>query len=91
MKWISECAAEGGIYRVGGGVDFDVCVEMVEVRAGRSGDRIPVRARFSAPVQTCPGTHPASRTTGTESFPGVKRSVRGVDHPLHLSPRLKTE
>jgi hypothetical protein len=27
---------------------------------GRSGDRIPVRARFSAPVQTGPGAHPAS-------------------------------
>ena len=25
------------------------------------------------------------------SFPGVKRSGRGVDHPPHLSPRLKKE
>jgi hypothetical protein len=25
------------------------------------------------------------------SFPGVKRSERGVDHPLHLEPRLKKE
>jgi len=41
-------------------------------------------ARFSAPVQTCPGTHPASCTMGTGSFPGVK-SCRGVTltpHPL---------
>jgi hypothetical protein len=30
--------------------------------AGRSGDRIPVVARFSAPVQTGPETHPASCT-----------------------------
>ena len=29
-------------------------------------------ARFSAPVQTCPGAHPASCRTGTESFPGSK-------------------
>jgi len=29
-------------------------------------------ARFSAPVQTGPGAHPASRTMGTGSFPGVK-------------------
>ena len=29
-------------------------------------------ARFSAPVQTGPGTHPASCTMGTGSFPGVK-------------------
>ena len=45
------------------------------------GDRIPVRARFSAPVQTGPGTHPASYTAVTGSFPGVKRPGRGVDHP----------
>jgi hypothetical protein len=31
------------------------------------GDRIPVWARFSAPVQTGPGTHPASCTMGTGS------------------------
>jgi hypothetical protein len=31
-----------------------------------------VGARFSAPVQTDPGAHPASCTTGTWSFPGVK-------------------
>ena len=34
-------------------------------------------ARFSAPVQTGPGAHPASCTMGTGSFPGVK-SGRGV-------------
>jgi len=29
---------------------------------------------------------------GTGSiFPGVKRQERGVDHPLHLAPRLKKE
>jgi hypothetical protein len=27
-------------------------------------------AKFSAPVQTGPGTHPASCTMGTDSFPG---------------------
>jgi len=47
------------------------------LRAGRSGDRIQVGARFSAPVQTGPGAHPASCTMGIGSFPGVKsgRSV----------------
>ena len=44
-------------------------------------DRIPVEARFSAPVQTGPGAHPASCTMGTGSFPAVKRPGRGVDHP----------
>ena len=41
-------------------------------------------ARFSAPVHTGPGAHPASCTIGTASFPGVKRG-RGVmltPHPL---------
>ena len=62
------------------------------LRAGRSGDRIPVGARFSAPVKTGPGAHPASYTMGTESFPGVKRPGRGLDHtPPHIAPRLKKE
>jgi len=41
-------------------------------------------ARFSAPVQTGTGAHPASCTMGTGSFPGVKKA-RGVTltpHPL---------
>ena len=41
-------------------------------------------ARFSAPVQTGPGAHPASCTMGTGSFPGVKsgRVVMLTTHPL---------
>jgi len=43
-----------------------------------------VGARFSAPVQTGPGAHPASYTMGTGSFPGVKsgRGVTLTPHPL---------
>ena len=52
-----------------------------ELRAGRAGDRIHVGARFPAPIQTGPEAHPASYTMGTESFPGIKRPGRGVDHP----------
>jgi hypothetical protein len=49
----------------------------------------PSGARFSAPVQTGPGAHPASCTMGTESFPGVK-SGRGMMLTPHrlLVPRL---
>jgi len=52
--------------------------------SGRSGDRIPVGARFSAPIQTGSGAHPASCTMGTRSFAGVKsvRGVRVTPHPL---------
>ena len=51
------------------------------IRAGRSGDRIPVGATFSSPVLMGSGAYPASCTMGTGSFPGVKRTGRGADHP----------
>jgi len=57
--------------------------------AGLSGDRIPMGARFSVPVQTGPGAHPASYTMCTGSFPGVKRPGRGVDHPPPSSAKVK--
>jgi hypothetical protein len=59
------------------------------LRDGRSGDRIPVEARFLAAVQTGTGVHPASYTMGTGSFPGVKRPGRGFDHPLSSSAEVK--
>jgi hypothetical protein len=44
--------------------------------------------KFSAPVQTGPGAHPASCTMVTASLSqGVKRPRRGVDHP----PTFSTE
>ena len=54
------------------------------LRAGRSGDRIPVGSRFSAPVQTGPGAQPASCTMGTGSFPEIKsgRGVTLTSHPI---------
>jgi hypothetical protein len=48
------------------------------------GDKILLRARFSAPVQTGPGAHPVSCTMGTGSLPGVKIGwgVTLTPHPL---------
>ena len=65
----------------------------IATRYGLDGPGIESRwgARFSAPVQTGPGGHPASCTMGTVSLPGVKRPGRGVDHPPHLASRLKKE
>ena len=40
--------------------------------AGQSCDRTLAVARFSAPIQTSPGTHPASYTRDTVLFPGDK-------------------
>ena len=48
-----------------------------------------MEARFSAPVLTGSGAHPASYTMGTGSFPGVKRPGRGVDHPPPSSAEVK--
>jgi hypothetical protein len=61
------------------------------LRAGRSGNQIPVGARFFAHVKTGPGAHPASCTMGTGSFPGVKRPGRGADHPPPPSAEVENE
>jgi len=46
-------------------------------------------ARFSAPVQTGSGAHPASCTIDTASVPGEKRPGRGVDRPPPSSAEVK--
>ena len=63
----------------------------IENRYGLDGPGIESQweERFSARVQTGPGTHPASYTIGTGSFPGVKRPGRGVDHPPRSSAEVK--
>ena len=66
----------------GPGSSFGIATEL---RAGRSGDRIPVGERFSAPVQTGPGANPASCTMGTESFLGGKERPGHDAEPLPLS------
>jgi hypothetical protein len=59
------------------------------LQAGRTGDRIPVWAKFSVPIQTGSENHPASCTIETGSFPGVKRPGRGVNHPPPSSVEVK--
>jgi hypothetical protein len=51
------------------------------LRSGRSGNRVPMGARFSAPVQNGPRAHTASYKMGTVSFLGLKLPGRGVYHP----------
>ena len=46
-------------------------------------------ARFSAPIQTDLGAHPASCTMGTGYFPGIKRLRRDVDHPPPSSAEIE--
>jgi len=41
--------------------------------------------RFSAHVQTDPGTQPASYTMDTRYFPGAKRPGRGFEYPTPSS------
>ena len=62
------------------------------LRAGRFGNRMPVGARLSAPIQTGPGTHPAPCTRGSGSLSGKKgvmKSGLGVVHPFPSSAEIK--
>ena len=54
------------------------------LRAGRSGDRILLGVRFSTPIQTGPGAHPASYKMGTGSLSRWKsdRGVALTTHPI---------
>ena len=54
----------------------------IATRYGLGGQGIESRwgAIFSALIQTDPGSHPASYTMDTGSFPVVNRPGRGVNH-----------
>ena len=62
----------------------------VSLRAGRSGDWIPVQVRFSVPVQTSPGAHPAYYTmcTGSLSQGWRGRGMAFTTH-THSAPWLR--
>jgi hypothetical protein len=63
----------------------------IVTRYGPDGPGIESRrgATYFAPFQAGLGSHPASYTMGTGSFPGVKRPGRGVDHPPPSSAEVK--
>ena len=65
----------------------------IATRYGLDGSGFESRwgARFSTIVQTGPGDRPDSYTIGTESFPGVKRPGRDVDHPPQSSAEVKVK
>jgi len=52
-------------------------------------DRMPVDARFFAPVQTGPEAHPASCIMDTVLLKEVKRPELGVNHPSPSSAKLR--
>ena len=60
------------------------------IRYGLQGPGIESFAvKFSSPIYTYLGAHPASYTMGTGSFPGVSRPGSGVDHPTPSSTDVK--
>ena len=49
----------------------------------------PGGGKISSILTDRPWGYPSSYTRGTESFPGVKRPGRDVDHPLPSSAEVK--
>ena len=86
MSWELQCVYRLSLFRTstyevyGPGSSVGIATEL---RAGRSGDGIPVGWDF-LPAQTGPEAHPASCTRGTSFFPGVKygRGVLLTTYPL---------
>jgi hypothetical protein len=58
---------------------------VASLRAGRSRNQVPVGERFTAPIQTGPGAHPASHTMGA----GSPRPGRDINHPPPFSAAVK--
>jgi hypothetical protein len=59
------------------------------LRAGRSGDRIPLGESFTATLYTVCGAHPATYKMGPCSFPLVKRPGCRVDHQSAANAEAK--
>jgi len=72
-----------------GSTDYPTGRNNDSLRAGQSGDQIPVEARIFVSVQTGPGAHLASYARGKGAFQGVKRPGHGVDCPPPSSAEVK--
>jgi hypothetical protein len=59
------------------------------LRAGQSGDRVPLGAKFSAFVHSGPGGPTSLPCSAYPVIPGVKWPGRGVNHPSQLSAQVK--
>jgi len=62
---------------------------VVSIATQQSGDELLVGVRYSVPIQTSSRAHPASYTTCTRLFPGVKQLGLSTDHPPHSSAEVK--
>ena len=60
------------------------------IQAGRSGDRTPLVARYSAPVQTGPEAHPASYTMGTRYSAPVQIGPKAHPASYTMGTRYST-
>ena len=58
------------------------------LRTGRSGARVPAGTRATY-IQNDPRAYPAYCTRGTETFPSVKQSGRGVGQPVPSSTEVE--
>jgi len=68
-------------------------VVAIPTRYGLDGPGIEFRWRSDFPYLSRPAVCPPSLlySGNPVSFPGLKRPGPGIDHPLHLTPRLKKE
>ena len=60
------------------------------LRAGWPGSQITVEVRFSAPIRTGPGAHPASYTMCTRSSQRVKQPHHGITTPIYCQGQIMT-
>ena len=75
------CAINKLMLRTRGGRDSSVGIAIRYRLNGPVSESRWGGARFSAPIHTDPGAHPASCTMGKGSFSWLKRPGRGADHP----------